>query len=285
MFWSSIQFRNDFKKTNKLNSVNGQSAAVTGGLVLVPGGPAHKLLEPGDVLVRMNGEVITQFLKMETLLDDTVKQTIDLQVERGGASFTVHLVAASLIIGLTAVGASLTFPLPSYPLLEFDMNAPLKLEQPWTFDESLVIVVAETCPFQREQKKSCSSLDWYLMDGAKLLPFAWVLNKLVQRSEFGNFNPSVFIFFILTEDYAGFGIFHLANSILVPNAENKFDLFCSFQLPSLTLNSDKKVDFVHWKAEEDDDLAFAGDLRRMVWKAVVVGDLREMVWKAIVVDL
>lgn len=71
----------------------------------------------------------------------------------------------------------------------------------------------------------------------------------------------------------------------MPNAENKFDLFCSFQLPSLTLNSDKKVDFVHWKAEEDDDLAFAGDLRRMVWKAVVVGDLREMVWKAIVVDL
>lgn len=37
-------------------------------------------------------QVITQFLKMETLLDDSVKQTIDLQVERGGASFTVHLV-------------------------------------------------------------------------------------------------------------------------------------------------------------------------------------------------
>lgn len=37
-------------------------------------------------------QVITQFLKMETLLDDSVKQTIDLQVERGGTSFTVHLV-------------------------------------------------------------------------------------------------------------------------------------------------------------------------------------------------
>lgn len=71
----------------------------TGMLVVdsvVPGGPAHKLLEPGDVLVRMNGEVITQFLKMETLLDDSVKQTIDLQVERGGASFTVHLVVQDL---------------------------------------------------------------------------------------------------------------------------------------------------------------------------------------------
>ncbi|XP_022998710.1 protease Do-like 7 [Cucurbita maxima] len=71
----------------------------TGMLVVdsvVPGGPAHKLLEPGDVLVCVNGEVITQFLKMETLLDDSVKQTIDLQVERGGTSFTVHLVVQDL---------------------------------------------------------------------------------------------------------------------------------------------------------------------------------------------
>lgn len=27
------------------------------GVLQVPGGPAHKQLEPGDVLVRMNGEV------------------------------------------------------------------------------------------------------------------------------------------------------------------------------------------------------------------------------------
>lgn len=64
-----------------------------------------------------------------------------------------------MIIGLTAVGASLTFPLLCYSSPKFDMNAPLKLEQPWTFDESLVIAVAETCPFRREQKKSCSSSD------------------------------------------------------------------------------------------------------------------------------
>lgn len=37
-------------------------------------------------------QVITQFLKMETLIDDSVNQTIDIQVERGGTSFTVHLV-------------------------------------------------------------------------------------------------------------------------------------------------------------------------------------------------
>ncbi|KAK1433205.1 hypothetical protein QVD17_10113 [Tagetes erecta] len=71
----------------------------TGMLVVdsvVPGGPAYKHLEPGDVLVRMNGEVITQFLKMETLLDDSVGQNIKLEFERGGTSLTVQLVVEDL---------------------------------------------------------------------------------------------------------------------------------------------------------------------------------------------
>lgn len=63
-------------------------------------------------------------------------------------------------------------------------------------------------------------------------------------------------------------------------------LFYSFQLPSLTSNSYKKVDFVRWKNWGGwSDLALADDLRRIVWKAVVVGVLREMIWKAIVVLL
>ncbi|KAI8534554.1 hypothetical protein RHMOL_Rhmol10G0098800 [Rhododendron molle] len=57
----------------------------------VPGGPAHHLLLPGDVLVRVNGKVITQFLEMETLLDDSVDHKIELQIERGGTPFTVDL--------------------------------------------------------------------------------------------------------------------------------------------------------------------------------------------------
>ncbi|XP_016570153.1 protease Do-like 7 isoform X5 [Capsicum annuum] len=71
----------------------------TGMLVVdsvVPGGPAHNHLEPGDVLIRMNGEVVTQFLKMETLLDDSVEQKIELQIERGGTPLTVNLLVQDL---------------------------------------------------------------------------------------------------------------------------------------------------------------------------------------------
>ncbi|GMP27462.1 hypothetical protein CsSME_00003448 [Camellia sinensis var. sinensis] len=71
----------------------------TGMLVVdtvVPGGPAHNLLEPGDVLVCINGDVTTQFLKMETLLDDSVDQKITLLIERGGTPLTVDLVVQDL---------------------------------------------------------------------------------------------------------------------------------------------------------------------------------------------
>ncbi|CAK7339049.1 unnamed protein product, partial [Dovyalis caffra] len=68
----------------------------TGMLVVdsvVPGGPAYNQLEPGDVLVCVNGEVTTQFLNLETLLDDNVDQKIGLQIERGGISLNVNLTA------------------------------------------------------------------------------------------------------------------------------------------------------------------------------------------------
>ncbi|XAR71408.1 HtrA2 peptidase [Bertholletia excelsa] len=63
---------------------------------IVPGGPAHNLLEPGDVLVCINQDVITQFLKMEMILDDNVDGKIELQIERGGKPLSIELMVQDL---------------------------------------------------------------------------------------------------------------------------------------------------------------------------------------------
>ncbi|XP_010510332.1 PREDICTED: protease Do-like 7 isoform X2 [Camelina sativa] len=66
----------------------------TGMLVVdsvVPSGPADKHLEPGDVLVRVNGIVLTQFLSLENLLDDGVGQILELEIERGGQPLSVSV--------------------------------------------------------------------------------------------------------------------------------------------------------------------------------------------------
>ncbi|CAI5965219.1 unnamed protein product, partial [Closterium sp. NIES-65] len=74
-------------------------AAETGLLVvdsLVPGGPAEGRLEPGDILVRVNGKVLTQFLALEAILDDTVGGTVTLDVERGGTPLSLALTVHDL---------------------------------------------------------------------------------------------------------------------------------------------------------------------------------------------
>ncbi|GAB4820286.1 hypothetical protein N2152v2_007332 [Parachlorella kessleri] len=59
----------------------------TGMLVVesvVPGGPADGVLEPGDVLVRLDGGITTDFLSMEDLLDARVGAQVALEFQRGG---------------------------------------------------------------------------------------------------------------------------------------------------------------------------------------------------------
>uniref|UniRef100_A0A8I6YUL1 PDZ domain-containing protein n=1 Tax=Hordeum vulgare subsp. vulgare TaxID=112509 RepID=A0A8I6YUL1_HORVV len=85
-----LGLRNETEQMVRLVSPAGE----TGMLVVdsvVPEGPAHKHLEPGDVLVHINGEVVTQFLVMETLLDDSVGKEVNLEIERGGVPLTVKL--------------------------------------------------------------------------------------------------------------------------------------------------------------------------------------------------
>jgi S1-C subfamily serine protease len=68
--------------------------AETGFLVIhcmMPGGPAQNHLRIWDVLVRVNGDFVTRFLKLETVLDDNVGKAIDIEVVRGGVLEKVSL--------------------------------------------------------------------------------------------------------------------------------------------------------------------------------------------------
>ena len=51
---------------------------------VIPDSPADDVLAPGDILIRVNGELVTQFVPLEGVLDAHVGEEIAIQVERGG---------------------------------------------------------------------------------------------------------------------------------------------------------------------------------------------------------
>ena len=51
---------------------------------IVPGSHAEQLLEPGDVVTRVEGRVVTHFLTLEDILDSAVGKSVALDLERGG---------------------------------------------------------------------------------------------------------------------------------------------------------------------------------------------------------
>ncbi len=50
---------------------------------VVPEGPADEQLKPGDILLRADGELVGDFVTIESLLDDHVGDTVSLEVQRG----------------------------------------------------------------------------------------------------------------------------------------------------------------------------------------------------------
>jgi S1-C subfamily serine protease len=68
--------------------------ALTGMLVVnevLPGGPADGTLQPGDVLIRVNGKLTSEFEPLEQVIDDGVGSSIELELERGGTPVTAKL--------------------------------------------------------------------------------------------------------------------------------------------------------------------------------------------------
>jgi len=71
----------------------------TGMLVIeqvIPNSPADGKLAPGDILVRVNGELVTQFVPLAAILDDYVGQEIEIEVERGGRSIVESMLVTDL---------------------------------------------------------------------------------------------------------------------------------------------------------------------------------------------
>ena len=63
---------------------------------VVPGGPGSGRLLPGDILVGVDGEMITRFVPLEAVLDGKVGEDFTVQVERGGRAVEVTLTVGDL---------------------------------------------------------------------------------------------------------------------------------------------------------------------------------------------
>ncbi|MDH5239826.1 MAG: S1C family serine protease, partial [Gammaproteobacteria bacterium] len=51
---------------------------------VIPESPAAGKMAPGDILIRVNGELVTEFIPLESILDSHVGKEIELELERGG---------------------------------------------------------------------------------------------------------------------------------------------------------------------------------------------------------
>ncbi len=59
--------------------------------VVLPEGPGDKKIEEGDVLIKVNGELLTQFVRLDSILDSSVGKKVEVLVQRGGQDFQVEL--------------------------------------------------------------------------------------------------------------------------------------------------------------------------------------------------
>ena len=59
--------------------------------IVLPEGPADSKLQEGDVLVKVNGSLLTQFVRLDAVLDTSVGGSIKLLVQRGGDDVEVEI--------------------------------------------------------------------------------------------------------------------------------------------------------------------------------------------------
>lgn len=57
--------------------------------IVLPEGPGDGKLQEGDVLVKVNGDLLTQFVRLDAILDSSIGQDVTLLVQRGGEDLEV----------------------------------------------------------------------------------------------------------------------------------------------------------------------------------------------------
>ena len=67
---------------------------------VIPDSPAAGKLAPGDILIRVNGELTTEFVPLEAVLDSHVGQEIEIEIERGGKQL-IHTVRVDDLHSIT----------------------------------------------------------------------------------------------------------------------------------------------------------------------------------------
>jgi S1-C subfamily serine protease len=63
---------------------------------VIPTSPADTRLQAGDILLRVDGQLVTAFVPLAEILDDAVGEDVTVEVERGGRRVTAELPVADL---------------------------------------------------------------------------------------------------------------------------------------------------------------------------------------------
>ena len=64
--------------------------------IILPDGPAHKHIEEGDVLIKVNDTLLTQFVHLDEILDSSVGQQVKLLLQRGGDDVEITIEVGDL---------------------------------------------------------------------------------------------------------------------------------------------------------------------------------------------
>ncbi|ODA77720.1 hypothetical protein RJ55_06322 [Drechmeria coniospora] len=64
--------------------------------IVLPSGPSHGKVEEGDVVIKVNGELITRFIRLDDILDSNVGKPVKLHLQRGGEDVEVEIEVGDL---------------------------------------------------------------------------------------------------------------------------------------------------------------------------------------------